>query len=1159
MSTDRTKTKVNSFDSMTSANKNFGRGLGSRCIRRCTWVTLGVMLGCLPVAGQDEYYVNNSPLTYPGNVKYPPMVDALNFIDNSTFTINFTDVATNMPPFYATYDTVNYTNNGVMMVDSGFEFETQSSETGAWAPAANFVNPGSVYGGSANDTSDPYHGLLAWLGHGQCLVVATNITISGVVDVGENGLIQLIGQNIDLAMGLVNIESGAGAVPDSNFGSFTNNWDPSSDLSSVNAISPPFQTAPGKLSLFPAAAYTNVVMQGSNVIYRAVFIQDMNPANVAVSVFFGPNPELGNGDVTVQWASSYQDPASGNSYDSYLYLNDDYVLGASTNVLPILDTPANFILTPSSVPLLSGPGTPQARAVGFYPVGGVSAYYDVANWNIGMQVSTNNIANHSVTNLPGRIEICCASNLDLRLAQLTGANYVSLSSTNQFYGADGALIESPYADLNLGNDDGFLTVSNVLAGALPGASGTIVAWNTRWIVPDPIISGQTNDYRVLIISSGVSPTLLPQVQNLILHGTNSTVISDSFNVYGTFSCDAQSLTLTTNAVGYGATSFDGELNLEQATDFSQSSVPNLRYLTNCGAIRTAYLFNFGFPSVTNYSSTSASGTLSETGTNAVQGDKVRVGTNQYVFVGTLTNTVANQVAIVRGSFDSSMSNLIAAINGSGAGGSGVSFSSATTANPSALAGGLNNHAFVVTAVAAGTNGNSVVTTFTPAKASVNLSWGGYGDLYGGGTVTNVVSFLSNSAFINNGILTNQGSIIYAGNFESGGLINNGIGEFVLQSLTTTLTNGILAAGADVSITASRLVTGNLLLHASRSLTLQATNLLTDLGPASDNQWAIGSASVGSGFNLPIKPVAGDLLGTTLTLSAPTNRVVTSVWAGEDRGLSTAGYTNNEAIGQMIFDVSPSEIAGHNGVLAFNGTGTSNALYIDQLVLTNYAAHGNATNNYNFTWLDIGTNMMIYFAQALINGQSVAEAIDDQGKLGANNGRLRWVCTYTGYYSSTNLYYTNMYGTVYTKTVNTALAQSSHIDSDADGIPNLADPTPFFLPDELNFSATVTDLPPQSVRVQWRTIPNATNYVYFTTNFTATNWLPFTNFNNWYFGNNVAVTNPAHGNSFVSPQIYINNASLPDNSQQTNVWLYDTISDVPHYYKVVVCPWLDFEP
>ena len=340
---------------------------------------------------------------------------------------------------------------------------------------------------------------------------------------------------------------------------------------------------------------------------------------------------------------------------------------------------------------------------------------------------------------------------------------------------------------------------------------------------------------------------------MILHDTNSIVLSDTFNVMRTFNANPVSLTLTTNPPGNGATSLDGELNLGSPGIFWQSSVPNLRFLTNNGAIRMQNLACFGYPYLTNVS------------------------------------------------------------------------------------GGAQ-----------------------PA--------------------TNVVSFLNSSAFINHGIFMDQGSIFYAGNFQGSGVFSNGLGSFSLQSLTTTLTNGILQAAGDVSITASSLLTSNLVLQAPRSLTLVATNVLRPRSQPDQSQpLDRGFGQCRLGLSLPIKPAAtGDLLGTTITLSAPTNRTVANVWAGTDYGLSPAGFTNNEAVEQLILDVAGAP----NGVLTFNGAGVSNALYVDELVLTNFATQINVAN---FPWLKINTNLVIYYGRALrsVNGQSfdVSEAMDYSSQFG----------------------------------------------------------------------------------------------------------------------------------------------------------------------------------
>ena len=95
---------------------------------------------------------------------------------------------------------------------------------------------------------------------------------------------------------------------------------------------------------------------------------------------------------------------------------------------------------------------------------------------------------------------------------------------------------------------------------------------------------------------------------------------------------------------------------------------------------------------------------------------------------------------------------------------------------------------------------------------------------------------------------------------------------------------------------------------------------------------------------------------------------------------------------------------------------------------------------------------------------------------------------------------------------------------------------------MNFNLTVTNL---SVRVQWTTVPNATNSIYYRTNLTTGGWLPFTNFGSYYYGNNLSVPNATQSNTFVSPQVYPSPAA--------NVWVFDAVTNNPHYYRVLVQP------
>jgi hypothetical protein len=433
----------------------------------------------------------------------------------------------------------------------------------------------------------------------------------------------------------------------------------------------------------------------------------------------------------------------------------------------------------------------------------------------------------------------------------------------------------------------------------------------------------------------------------------------------------------------------------------------------------------------------------------------------------------------------------------------------------------------------------------------NLLW-----LTNNGTISalNTANFGGGStvfgAFINNSLVADQGTTIWATNFLNDGTISNGTGSFTLQARLAFMTNGNIVAGGDISLgAANSLVISNHLMQAGHKLTLWTTNL-TDGGTTNGNIWVVGTAGIGgtfdSGFNIPVKPATGDLLGTTVTNIAPISKAIYNVWSGTNAGLSTQGYNNNLAVGQLILDLNePAGLQNPNSFFYFNGVGTNNAIYVDRLVLMDAATNSYNTNSYNFQWLKIATNMTIYYAQAIMNGVSVAEKIDVNSQHGANGGRLRWISSYAGYFSSTNLVYPD--GT--TNAVNAALAQSSDIDSDGDGVYNNNDPTPVFVPSQVNFTAIKTNVPAPSVKVQWATVPNATNFIYFRTNLLAGSWLALTNFKNYYYANNVSLTNAAHANSFISPQPYP--------SPATNVWVFDAVTNVPHFYRVVVYPWLNY--
>jgi hypothetical protein len=987
------------------------------------------------VLAADAVYENDGLVSYPGTQSYPPVIDAIKFVNNGTFIINFTTLSSGTPPYYETSDTQNYTNTGTMMANTGFRFDNQSSSSvGARSNSASFFNTGLISGGSTNNTGDPFGGALP----AQIFVNATNIINSGQIDVGQGGYIQIAGQNVDLSHGTLNMEtasannsSGSSYITGSGtFGLNTNNstWSPTNYLTLNGATSSP----PVSLTLVTNNLNTNIIKffvhtntititdnstyTNYNNITRAVFIQDNSSSGVTYYVRFdGTNDTatanlfgVNSGGVVVTWTGSYTNPADGSATTNFLYLHNDYQRAVNTNLtLQFNGIPDNFQFVQSTTKLLTDDKyylTTNEFTDSYitnFTATSVTNQYSYADAQlVASQSSPNNIANGSVTNLPGRIELTAANEMNLTAVRILGGNYLSLNCPNQFDGTAAATIQSPYSDINLGVTNGFLAISNLITPALPKWSGTIQAWTTEWSEVDTN-TGATNDIRVLLISSQLNPQSSSQVQDLKLHGTN-TVIYDTFNIMRTFTSDAQNLTLTTNGSGLGFTSLDGELNLETNSIFWASSLPNLRNLTNNGAIRFQNLCQFiGTSNIFSVTpgtpAAAASGTLAEVAgrTNVLAGNRVQIGTNFYTFATALTNTLANQI-LIASKFDGTLSNLIAAING--AAGAGTRYSTNTKASGEVSAGLLINHAFTVTAITAGLAGTNIDTAVS--VSTTNLVWTG-SHLVGGADATpgstNLVgtTAVPYDNFINKALLSDQGSTIQANNFVNSGVISNSaLGSFSLRSQTVTLTNGIVQAGGDILITANSLVASNVTLLAGRSLTLSVTNLLTDTGVTNKNFWTVQNSNSpgGNGLKLLVKPVLGDLLGTTITnVLAGSNPQNYNVWAGQDYGTNLVGYTNNAALGCLVLDA-----LGANSLFNFSGAGTSNALYVDTLVFKDYMTNGTNNNSYDFsTNLFINTNLTIYFGRAWVGTNNISSKVESASLSNKNSGgRLRWVRSYT---------------------------------------------------------------------------------------------------------------------------------------------------------------------
>jgi len=990
-------------------------------------VALVMLLRADAQAQVQGTFENGGLYTYSGNL------NATNIINDEGGTFSVTPAFGTgwlADLYQAWHYTRGLTNFGEMDSLTGFRYDTLISQH---AEASSFYNASIINCGAFSNAVFLVQGVtvsgLLLGGYGGIQVWATNVFNSGTINIGADGLGRIYGQNLDFTRGTVSMQNAfLEALTQTNtstiyatgqVGVNGANWYPDISLlpnSATSALPPLFipQDQAGNLptTLLPTTTpYFSVDDDGTgtNKIVRMVFLQN-DYTNVPYNVYFGSG--FGNGFTTIEWVGSYVDPASGNLQTQYFYMTEDYVQGSSTNLLANYagGVPNNYGFYETNTRLLLGVpqlsnypsifGLNQPFPPGF-PVNG--DIYSYVNAQLAVStVSTNSVVNGAITNLPGRIELVASNELNLSLSTLNGMNYLLLNSTNNFDDDGQSLISSPYSDVYLGRTNGTMMVSNLLEANIPIFNGAVQGWTTRWFYTDTN-NGINYDYRVLLVESGLNPESSSQQQDVCLYSSNNITISDTLNIFRTCYLNCTNLLLTTNAVGNGAASLDGELNIWDPAMFWASSTPRLCNLTNNGAIRTVTQTKFGSPAMPYF------------------------------------------------------------------------------------------------------------------------------------------------AFVNTGTVSNgAGTVILANDVEHSGFFSSGSGSFVINSIYTTMTNGIIVGAGSFTNTSSIFTVSNTVIEMGKAMTITATNLLTD-GGTTNNFWSLGTANGGlgiaTGLILPILPGAGDLLGTTITNPAVAGTFLNELWAGKDYGAVNAGFHNNAAIGQLILDAQGT--APHTGYF-FSGTatnGATNAIYVDCLQIHDYAGYTHRSGT-TLPTLTFNTNLVIYYAQALTDGGiSVAEQINH-----FNGNHLRWVPTYAGTFSGTNLVYPN--GT--TNFVNAALAESPDIDSNGNGSPNDEDPARIFVPSELNFTITLTNLPPKSVKLSWVTVANGTNYVYYRTNLLSPTWMPFNSFKNFYYNLGSGVmsgTNAAHTNWFASP--------LPYPSNPTNVWIYDTVTNMPHFYQIVVQPWLTY--
>lgn len=334
-------------------------------------------------------------------------------------------------------------------------------------------------------------------------------------------------------------------------------------------------------------------------------------------------------------------------------------------------------------------------------------------------------------------------------------------------------------------------------------------------------------------------------------------------------------------------------------------------------------------------------------------------------------------------------------------------------------------------------------------------------------------------FVNKGSISAGSQIINTVDYQNMGG-QSASGEFNLTASTAKLENGSIGSGQGVQLNVGTLKLNGATITAGNALNFNVTNSFLDAGGSSGN-----SLTCGNGFNLPVKPATNsDLLGTAITTEAPGNALVLHTWAALDEGASAAGFSNNVALGKLI--LSPQNPAA-GPLFEFSGTGVSNALYVDDLDLSQLGT--NLVGD-----LQIDPNMTIYYASANLgftpppNANGIPQEPEEYLN-GQFNGHLRWVSSFAGPNSSVYVIINGQ-----TVAVNKALRYSKIIDSNGNGIPNYYDPNPFSV--ILTGSLVKTNLPPSNAfAISWTAAPNTIYQVQYSATMSPGNWQSLLNYTN----------------------------------------------------------------
>lgn len=322
-----------------------------------------------------------------------------------------------------------------------------------------------------------------------------------------------------------------------------------------------------------------------------------------------------------------------------------------------------------------------------------------------------------------------------------------------------------------------------------------------------------------------------------------------------------------------------------------------------------------------------------------------------------------------------------------------------------------------------------------------------------------------NVFRNEGLLASTAVSVGANRFELLGEIFAEAGTISILSDDFVSQGGVLTGGKNAILWSKTADLTGLNAQLGGMFGVRVTESLRDGGPATPSLIAVQY-----GINFLTKPKLSDLRGTTLEINVPGYSRAVSFWPGSDFGKTPQGFTNNLALGALKLEVKS------GGVAVFNGLDTTNAIYVEKLILgprilftlTNAVASDDG--------ISLNKGVTLYFSGTSTN--TTPAKLD--GLVTPGGGKLIYLPLASGLVSVVN-------GDGRTVEVPQGMRYSNVLDSDGDGIPNAIDDSPFDVVAVQSIKLVGT--PAREIELQWEATAGQSYEIQSTKDLSGYRWVP----------------------------------------------------------------------